>query len=199
MNGTYGRVKPGWIVFAALFLGALAPAFGQNPKLDIQNLEPLAKRAAEVVDVNLDGALLKLAAKFMTDEDDREGPEVVKNLKGIYVKNFEFEKPGEYSQTDVEMIRRQLQAPSWSRIVSSRNKLDGETSEVYLMTASGGGSILGMAILDAEPKELTVVNIVGPIDIDKLSALEGKMGIPHVCGKTKDSSSKQEAANEKEK
>jgi Domain of unknown function (DUF4252) len=123
----------------------------------------------------------------------------VKNLKGIYVKNFEFEKPGEYSKADVELIRSQLQKPSWSRIVSSQSKREGETSEVYLMTTSGGGSILGMAIIDAEPKELTVVNIVGPIDIDKLSALEGKMGIPHLGAGEKESSRKPEGDNEKSK
>jgi hypothetical protein len=199
MNLTRSRVRPYGILFAAMLFGTFAPAFGQNPKLDIQNLEPLTKKAAEVVDVNLDGALLKLAAKFMNDENDREGLEIVKNLEGIYVKSFEFDKPGEYSQADVEIIRRQLQKPSWSRIVSAQSKLQGQTSEIYLMTAKGEGSILGMAILDAEPKELTVVNIVGPIDIDKLSALEGKMGIPHVDVRKKDSSAKREAANEKEK
>ena len=93
MNATQGRIyiKPALILFGAMLLGAFSPpAFGQNPKLDIKNLEPLAKKASEVVDVNLDGALLKLAAKFMTEEeDDREGLEIVKNLKGIYVRNFE--------------------------------------------------------------------------------------------------------------
>jgi hypothetical protein len=201
MNVTQGRIyiKPALILLGAMLLGAVnPPAFGQNPKLDIQNLEPFAKKASEVVDVNLDGALLKLAARFMTDEDDREGLEIVKNLKGIYVKNFEFDKPGEYSPADVEAIRGQLQKPFWSRIVSAQNKHEGETSEIYLMTASDGGTVLGMAIIDAQPKELTVVNIVGPIDIDKLSSLEGKMGIPRL-GEGAKESSKPEGHNAKQK
>jgi hypothetical protein len=202
MNATQGRnyIKPVMILFGALLLGALSPpAFGQNPKLDIKNLEPLAKKASEVVDVNLDGALLRLAAKFMTEEDDREGLEVVKNLKGIYVKNFEFDKPGEYSQAEVEAIRSQLQSPAWSRIVSAQSKHDGETTEIYLMTETAGGKILGMAIINAEPKELTVVNIVGAIDIDKLSALEGKMGIPRLGKEAKESSKKPEGQHEEQK
>ncbi|MGD0224341.1 MAG: DUF4252 domain-containing protein [Terriglobia bacterium] len=199
MKVTHGRVKSALMLFGALLTGAFVPAaFGQNPKLDIQNLEPLAKKASEVVDVNLDGALLKLAARFMTDEDDREGLEIIKNLKGVYVKNFEFAKPNEYSQADVEAIRGQLQTPSWSRIVSSQNKQEGETSEIYLMTASDGGTVLGMAIIDAQPKELTVVNIVGPIDIDKLSQLEGKMGIPRL-GEVGKESKKVEGHHEKSK
>ena len=164
--------------FVAILLGTVSrPAFGQNPRLEVKNLEPLSKKASEVVDVNLDGPLLKLASKFMTDEDDREALGVIKNLKGIYVKSFTFEKAGDYSPADVESIRRQLQPPAWSRIVSARSKHDSENAEIYLMTADGG-TVLGMAIICAEPTEFTVVNIVGPVDIDKLSQLEGKMGIP---------------------
>ena len=198
MNVSQGRphIKPALILFAAMFLGTLTPAFGQNPKLDIQNLEPLAKKASEVVDVNLDGAMLNLAAKFMTDESDHEGLEIVKNLKGIYVKNFQFDKPGEYSPAELQAIRSQLQTPPWHRIVLAQNKHDGETSEIYLMTESTGGKILGMTIIDAEPKELSVVNIVGPIDIDKLSSLEGKMGIPRVGDGAKESSKKAEGHHE---
>ena len=168
-------------LFGAMLLGASGmPAFGQNPRLDIKNLEALSKKASEVVDVNLDGPLLKLASRFMTDEDDREALQIIKNLKGVYVKSFTFDKPGDYSPADVEAIRSQLQTPAWSRIVSARSKHDGENAEIYLMTAADGGNVLGLAVICAEPTELTVVNIVGPVDIDKLSQLEGKMGIPHL-------------------
>jgi hypothetical protein len=183
MNASHKRIRTTALLafFGALLLGALSlPAFGQNPRLDIKNLEALSKKASEVVDVNLDGSLLKLASKFMTDEDDREALGIIKNLKGVYVKSFTFEKPGDYSPSDVEAIRSQLQTPAWSRIVSARNKREGENAEIYLMTAADGGTVLGMAIICAEPTEFTVVNIVGPVDIDKLSQLEGKMGIPRL-------------------
>jgi len=175
------RIKVLATFFGVMLLGALSlPAFGQNPRLDIKNLEALSKKASEVVDVNLDGPLLKLASKFMTDEDDREALGIIKNLRGVYVKSFTFDEPGDYSPADVDAIRRQLQAPAWSRIVSARSKHDGENAEIYLMTAADGGNVLGMAIICAEPTEFTVVNIVGPVDIDKLSQLEGKMGIPRL-------------------
>jgi len=187
MNARNKKIRIGALAtfFVTMLLGTLSmPAFGQNPRLDIKNLEALSKKASEVVDVNLDGSLLKLASKFMTDEDDREALGIIKNLKGVYVKSFTFEKPGDYSPADVEAIRSQLQAPAWSRIVSARSKHDGENAEIYLMTAADGGSVLGMAIICAEPTELTVVNIVGPVDIDKLSQLEGKMGIPRLGEQT---------------
>lgn len=38
----------------------------------------------------------------------------------------------------------------------------------------------GVAIIAAEPKQLTIVNIVGPIDLAKLAQLQGQFGVPQV-------------------
>jgi hypothetical protein len=43
-----------------------------------------------------------------------------------------------------------------------------------------GNQIVGLTVLSAEPKELTIVNIVGPIDVEQLSRLGGQFGIPKV-------------------
>jgi hypothetical protein len=43
-----------------------------------------------------------------------------------------------------------------------------------------GDAITGLLIISAEPKEFTVVNIVGPVDLEKLAGLEGQFGIPHI-------------------
>lgn len=186
----------------ALVMGASVPAFGQNPRLQIKNLEKLSSKAAEVVDVTLDESMLKLASKFMAadkDEDDAEARELIKDLKGVYVKSFEFDKEGEYSQEDVEAIRSQLTAPGWTKVVGVRSKHDGDVAEVYLMTESNTRNILGLAIIAADPESLTVVNIIGPIDVDKLSALEGKMGIPHLELEKGKTSQKQAAGHAEKK
>jgi hypothetical protein len=36
----------------------------------------------------------------------------------------------------------------------------------------------GLAIISSEPREFTIVNIVGSIDLQKLHRLEGQLGIP---------------------
>jgi hypothetical protein len=172
------------LAFASLLLIAPA-ASGQTGKIQIAHLEKLADKAAEVVDVTLDGALLQLASKFMSDKHDPEeaaAKDFIQHLQGIYVKSFEFDKEGEYTQADVEEIRKQLHTPDWQRTVEVRSKRGGENAEIYLMPGSGSGSdaIRGLAIICAEPKELTVVNIVGPIDLDKLAELDGQMGIPRM-------------------
>ncbi len=155
------------------------PGRGQEPaRLQIGGLEKLAAKASEVVDVNLDAPMLKLASKFMDsdEKDDAELKQMLQNLKGIYVKSFEFDKEGEYSEADLDGIRSQLRAPAWSKIVSVRSKKEGENAEVYFLGTES--NVQGLAIIAADPKELTVVNLVGPIDLDKLSELGGHMGVP---------------------
>lgn len=167
----------------ALAMGAATLARAQSPKLDLGNLAKLADKADEVVDVTLDGQTLKFAEKFMEsdkDEDDAEALKLIKNLTGIYVKSFEFDKPDQYSEADVEAIRSQLHGGSWSRMVGYESKREHERDEVWIMANPNGKSNLGLAIISAEAQELTVVNIVGPIDVNDLPALEGKMGVPHL-------------------
>jgi hypothetical protein len=162
----------------AFVCGTLA-AWAQNPKLELNNLEKLNNKAAEVNDVTLEGPMLELAGKFIEYDHDPEAAqlkEILKGIKGIYVKNFEFDDPDQYSQADVEAIRSQLSGPGWIRIVESSNRRSHEHDEIYIMKQ--GDTIAGMAVLVAESRELTVVNIVGPIDIEKLSQLEGHFGIP---------------------
>jgi hypothetical protein len=177
---------------------ASSPVFAQSARLQLANLEKLTSKAAEVVDVTLDGTLLKMASRFLSAGDESEVKDLVQGLQGIYVRSFEFDKEGEYSAQDVEAIRSQLHAPGWSRIVGVTSKRDGENAEVFIMTDSATGKVLGMGILCAEPKELTIVNIVGAIDIDKIADLEGKMGIPHMnLEKKKTSLKKPEEDHEK--
>jgi Domain of unknown function (DUF4252) len=161
--------------------GLAPPARAQNPKLDLNQLEKLADKADEVVDVMLDGPTLKFAEKFMEadkDEDDAEALNIIRNLTGIYVKSFEFDKPGQYSEADVEAIRNQLKSASWTRLVNVTSRREKELDEVYVMASPNSKTNLGLAVIVAEPKELTVVNIVGPIDADHLAALSGEMGVP---------------------
>jgi hypothetical protein len=154
-------------------------AFGYGQTLQL-NLDKLAPKAVETVDVTLDGAMLQLASRFLSGKqpDEAKAKKLIAGLKGVYVKSFEFAKEGEYSPEDLEAIRAQLRAPAWSRIVGVRSKRQGENVEVFVKTEAN--QIAGLVVLSAEPKELTVVQIDGPIDPDQLSELGGHFGIPKV-------------------
>lgn len=171
-----GKNELGAALLALTFL-VTRPVFGQA--LDLKTLDKFAAKASETVDVTLDGSLLKMAAKFLSNDspDEAKIKKLVGGLKGIYVKSFEFDESGVYTEKDVTGIRSQLHAPEWSRIVGVRSKRDGENVEVFIRTGSGGQPA-GLAIIAAEPKELTVVQLVGSIDLDELSSLGGSFGIP---------------------
>jgi hypothetical protein len=130
--------------------------------------------------VSLDGPMLRLASRFLSgkDPDEARAKNVVNGLKGIYVKSYEFEKEGEYSPNELDEIRGQLRGPGWSRMVGVISKKGGDNAEIYIRLDND--HIGGLVILAAEPKELTVVNIVGNISLDDLSALGGHFGIPDV-------------------
>ena len=166
-------MKIPWVL-AAFALSACA-VYAQA--LDLKDLEKLTDRA-EVVEVSLDGSLLKFAAKFLSNDDPDQAKvkKLVAELKGIYVKTYEFKKEGEYSDADLAGIRSQLRSPGWSRIVGVHSKKDHDNAEIYLR--SSGAEPGGLAIVCANPKELVVVNIVGKIDLDELSELGGNLGVP---------------------
>ena len=170
-------LKPA-VVSLLLLCGTAVATKAQGAKLQMDQLDILANKASETVDVRLDERLMQTTAKFFSDKDpdDAEVREILKGVKGIYVKSFTFEKEGEYSQAEVESILSQLRGSAWSKVVSVKSKKQAENVEVYLMTE--GGQIGGLAVLSIEPKEFTIVNIVGPVDLEKLSRMEGQFGVP---------------------
>jgi hypothetical protein len=163
-----------------IFLFALAPAMvcGQSVKLD--TLDKLADKASDSVTVSLDGNLLQLASRFLSNDDPDQAQikKLVASLKGVYVRNFTFEKAGEYQASDLEPIRSQLKDPKWKKIVEVRGHDNAEVS----LRQENEHVISGLAVIVAEAKELTVVYIDGPIDMDGLSKLAGNFGIPEDIG-----------------
>ncbi len=164
-------------LLAAFCLAASAHA--QNARLQIDHLDQLFPKAVETIDVRVEGALLQMASKFLRSDkaDEAAAKEIIQALKGVYVKGVEFDKAGEFSEADVEAVRRQLSAPGWDRIVGVRSKRDGENVEVFLMI-NNNAVIEGIGVLVTDPKQLLVVNVVGPLDPEKITQLRGQFGIP---------------------
>src|SRR5436190_2831571 len=145
-----------------------AAAFAQNGRVVIDIPPGLASKAVESVDVTLDGSMLRLASRFLSDgEGDVKG--MVSKLEGIYVHSYEFETEGVYDRSVVDRIQKQL-GPEWKRIVSVQHRMK-ENTEIY--TLPKGDQLAGLVIIAAEPRQLTIVNLVGVIDLDKLASPEG--------------------------
>ena len=142
------------------------------------NLEHLEAKASDTVDLSLNGSTLQFAAKFLDgkDPDEARVKKLIAGIEGIYIKSFEFKTENAWTQADLDQVRNQLRAPEWSRMIGMKSAEDGETSEVYIRNEKN--KVTGVAILVAGPKELTVVNIAGPVDLDSLAELSGHFGVP---------------------
>lgn len=181
------------LVVVAAALAALPAVCGAQQggqpsggRLRLESLERLGPKAAESVDIEIDGFLIKFAGSLLSDADADEKAlkEVVAGLKGIYVKRYEFKEGGQFSEADVAAVREQLRAPGWSRLVNVETRgLDFGDAELYV--ASAAGRVEGLAILVVEPKELTVINIVGTVDVDQLKKLRGSLSLPRVSVRRK--------------
>jgi hypothetical protein len=183
MNIIHSICKRLLILTFALCAFQAASAYGQDAKLNIDNLNHLSDKAVQIVDVTLGRELIDLARKFIPGKtaDELKIKELLGSIQGVYVKRFEFENEGTFGDSDVGPVRSQLQNPAWSKIITYINrKRDGNKMNVEVFLMLQGSIIKGLSVLATESKALTVVNLVGPIDLEKLAQLEGRFGIPDI-------------------
>lgn len=160
-----------------LLVNSCALALEPPPSCIQFNWDKLAAKASEKVDVNLEGSVLQMASSFLGSKgDEPKIKQMVQGLKCVYVKSFTFDKEGQYSEADLGEIRSYARGPGWSKIVDAQEK--NESSTIYMKT--DGKQTQGILVVVGEPKELTVVQIIGPIDPSMLNDLGGKMGIPKI-------------------
>jgi Domain of unknown function (DUF4252) len=178
-------MKKQWmgIILAAATLPVAALAQSTPPPFPVTLEKQLAARASDYTEVTLDRKMLDFAGHFMNKEDDEEGKRIISKLNGIYVRTYEFDKPGQYTAADLESIRHQFETPDWSSLVKKRSKDGDDDSDIYIKMA--GSESQGIFILNAEPTELNFVYISGPINPDDLSGISGNFGIPKTKIKSK--------------
>lgn len=168
-------------ILTGLFAATLAIVAGhaQAQQLQMPDLTKLSADAIDVVDVSVDQALLGLATSFLSNgADDAQVKSLVAGLKGIYVKSFTYGRDGAYDPAVLESVRRQLSGGQWSRLVAAKSSADRSDVAVYLW--KNGDKPGGLAVLSAGPREVTLVNIVGAIDLEQLRSLQGKFGVPEL-------------------
>jgi hypothetical protein len=160
-------------------LAQAAPAGAQGSPLPQPSPveKELAARASNVTEVTLGKNMLAFAAKFMSgkDEDEAATRRLIESLDGIYVREYDFDKEGEYSTDEVDKLRSYFETSEWSPIVRERSRKDGENADIMMKMVNG--ETHGMFILETEPKELTIVLILGPIHVDDLSRLTHISGL----------------------
>ncbi len=169
-----------FVFLSALLLLPLSVS-AQDARLNFSKLNGLETKARDVVEVNVEGKLLNLAKRVLLKVDDQDAKKVgqaIAGLQGIYVRAYNFENENEYNMTDVDEIRSQLNAPGWEKLANVRSKKNNQKVDVFTMFT--GDQISGVAVIVSEAKSVAVVNVIGPIDIDLLVELSGKMNIPRI-------------------
>jgi hypothetical protein len=163
-----------------LMLGQVA--FAADPGLlQLPDLSALAKKASHSVVISLDPSMLGIAGSLLQDDSDADVAavkNVVQGLRGVYVRSFTFDHDGAYSSSDVDAVRSQLAAPGWQPLVASHDREHDSTVDVYIR--HDGKVTQGMVIIAAQPRQLTIVNLVGPIDLAQLARLQGRLGVPRL-------------------
>jgi hypothetical protein len=182
------RIMQVWVKYwSALLLTALsaaAPAsFAAPPNLGelrLPTFDALAGKAVQTVDISLNTALLGLAANFMDSSQpaDANVKELIRGLQGIHVKSYTFDKDFAYPQADLDGVRKQLSEPGWQRLVAVHDSPRQSNVDIYICVDRGHAN--GLAIIASQPRQFTIVNIVGVIDLQKLHQLQGKFGIPQM-------------------
>ena len=157
---------------------ALPTARAAMQTFDMKSLDRFEPLATETVNVTLDANMLRMAGKFLSkdDPDSAKVRKIVAGLKGIYVRSYSFKDEHAYKPEDLNWLRDRMKTPGWSRIVGVKNNKDGENAEVYVHT-EGDSKVGGLTLFTTGPKELTVVQILGEIDLDDLNSLSG-VGVP---------------------
>jgi hypothetical protein len=148
---------------------------------DVKALDKLGANATSMANVTLNAAMLRLGAAFLGNDGDTESEglkAMLGKLKGVYIRVYKFDKPGQYSDSDLAPIRAMLSAPKWTAVVDVRERQQS-TQICFLMSASSD-KLGGVAVVTAEPRKVTVIYIDGEMDPSDIAKLSGNLGIPEI-------------------
>ncbi len=167
------------IVFGIAVALSFVPALAAQ-EFDFKALDKIGANASSSTNITLDGDTLRMAAGFLGGVQDKDAANVkslVANLKAIYVRSYEFEKPGQYNEADLAPLRAYLKQPAWKAIIDVREKQ--ESTQVYLLP-SPNNKLAGVAGVSTEPTQVTIVYVNGTLEMSDLQKLSGTMGIPDI-------------------
>lgn len=166
------------VAVALLAMLACATARAGDGRLAMPEIRALESKATETVSISLDAPLMRLAASFLDPRkpEDAATQQLISSITGIYVRSFTFRDDYAYPKAELDALHQQLVAPAWMSFMHVKSQKDHTDVEIFV--ALDGTTTKGVAIVAIEPREFTIVNLVGAVDLRKLHDLEGRFGIP---------------------
>lgn len=158
------------IAVALVLVAFAAVAEARNPRVQLPSFEHLESKAVESVDITFGRVPLRIASWFIGDEDSEseELKEMLKGIKSLSVCHYRFDSDFAYSVEDIDGVRSQLEEKGWSPVVQVRDRKKDEDVDVFI--SLDDDKVTGIAIVASEPREFTIVNIVGRIDLDQIDS-----------------------------
>jgi len=167
----------GRIAAVALFLLPVVGAC-QSAKLRLPDFQPLADKATDSVNISVSPWLLRTMTSLVDahDADGAKTKEMLGRIKSIDIRSYEFATDFAYSRQDIESVRRQLTGPGWTQLMQVHNREKGEDVDIYLSMENNRTT--GFALIASEPREFTIINIVGSVSAEDLPKIEDYLHLP---------------------
>jgi hypothetical protein len=166
-------------VFALICLILTGCASAQSPALTLPDFGPLRDKASDSVDITLGSFALFLGRHFIDDSvpDSAAVRELLKGMRSVRVRHYEFDDDFAYSKSDLDGVRAQLSTRGWSRLVQVRDRKNSQDVDVYV--ALDKDKITALTLVTSEPREFTIVNIDGDLDSEQIAAFRAKLEADH--------------------
>jgi len=161
---------------ATLAAGAETPT-AAGGYVDGSMFRALVDDSQDVVEVNLDGAILQALAKRKNeDHDDGDAKELFAKLKSIHAVIGTVKGPAAEALALVKKTDQKLVASGWQRVT----RISDATSTVTVLTHTVADHIDGLValIFDTDDKELVFANLAGEIDVTKLGEIGERLNVP---------------------
>ena len=135
------------------------------------------QEGSDVTEVLVEKNLLRMVAKA-TRNSDTALYDLLNGLKLVKVNSF---NTGEKNKSEIlrklDDVNKKLSSKDWNRIVHVRS--GDEYTNVFIRSSDSDDNIYGLVVTTyQEDGELSLVNIVGKIDLESIGRLGGKFDIP---------------------
>lgn len=171
-----------------LMLLASAPAQAQNSgssrKQDssqsdslFAGTEKFAEGAIKSTEVNLDKSMLEMAGKSSDSKGRGTKAALASELDGVFVREYEYAKPGQYKMADVQKYLDRLDGNGWRHMVRERS---ADESTDICFRGGDDGEPSEMVIISAQPDQLSFVHLKGHMSMSDLSSLSHNFGPPQL-------------------
>jgi Domain of unknown function (DUF4252) len=166
------------VVTTVALLSSASLLAAESARLKLPDFSHLQTKAEESVDISVGPFMLWLATKFAPERNE-DGTEIKKILQGIdavYIRSFAFAEDNAYSKEDIESVRKQLQNEKWQPLAQIHSREKAENVDIFI--AIDNDKPTGFAILVTEPREFTIVNVVGTIDPEHIAKVHRNLDLP---------------------